>query len=224
MLRPLRAAIRRRGPAITEAGRRAATTGFQLRARTAAALSDGHVSLVVDPTAFVSATVRVEVLAGSRTTVIIGPGVRVEEAVVLSLRGGTLTIGGQTQVRRGTTLVVGGQLEIGTQVVLAAGMVVHCAEQVVIADLTIVGGGTTITDSAHLRTAPGSPVHHSLTTSPVTIGANCWIGADAVIAAGVHVGDQSFVGAGAVVTKDVPAGWLVGGVPARPLRELDEIT
>lgn len=222
MLQPLRAGFRRRGPALTAAGRRAATIGFQLRARAAAALADGHVSLVVDPTAFVSATVRVEVLAGSRTTVVIGPGARVEEAVVLSLRGGELSIGGKTQVRRGTTLVVGGRLEIGEQVVLAAGMAVHCAEQVAIGAFTIVGGGTTITDSAHLRTPAGTPVHHSLTTSPVTIGTNCWVGAGAVIAAGVHVGDQSFVGAGAVVTKDVQPGWLVGGVPARPLRELDE--
>ena len=224
MLRPLRAAVRRKGPAITAAGRRVATSAFQLRARTAAALADGHVDLVVDPTAFVSTTVRVEVLPGSRTTVVIGPGARLEEAVVLSLRGGELSIGGHTQVRRGTTLVVGGRLDVGRQVVLAAGMFVHCAEQVVIGDLTIIGSFTTVTDSAHLRTPPGMPVHHSLTTSPVTIGTNCWVGAGAVIPAGVRVGDQSFVGAGAVVTHDVQPGWLVGGVPARPLRELDELT
>ncbi len=50
------------------------------------------------------------------------------------------------------------------------------------------------------------------------IGRNCFIGAHAIIMPGVTVGDQSIVGAGSVVTKDVPAGSMVGGNPARILR------
>jgi acetyltransferase-like isoleucine patch superfamily enzyme len=222
-LRPARAELRRRSPIVLAAARRSATRLFLLRARAAAALSDGHVTLDVDPSAFVSAHVRIEVLTGTRTEVVIGPGARIEEGVVLSLRGGRLTIGAATQVRRGTTLVVGGQLVIGSGVVLAsAGLTVHCEQQVEIGDLTIIGGHSTLTDSAHLRTPPGEPVHHSLRTSPTRIGRNCWLGAGSVVASGVTIGDQCFVGAGSVVTQDVEPGWLVAGVPARSVRLLEE--
>jgi acetyltransferase-like isoleucine patch superfamily enzyme len=97
---------------------------------------------------------------------------------------------------------------------------VHCADSVRIGDLTIIGEYSTIADSAHLRTPVDVPIHHASRTAPVVIGSNIWIGAHAVITSGVTVGDQSFVAAGAVVTQDVAPGWLVGGVPAKPLREL----
>lgn len=50
--------------------------------------------------------------------------------------------------------------------------------------------------------------------APVTIGRDCWIGANAVILPGVTIGDGSVVAAGAIVTKDVPSGVLVAGNPA----------
>jgi maltose O-acetyltransferase len=53
---------------------------------------------------------------------------------------------------------------------------------------------------------------------PVTIGANVWIGAAAIILPGVTVGDDAIVGAGAVVTRDVPGGATVVGNPAKERR------
>jgi virginiamycin A acetyltransferase len=54
---------------------------------------------------------------------------------------------------------------------------------------------------------------------PTTIGNDVWIGDNAVILAGVSIGDGAVVGAGAVVTRDVESYAIVGGVPARELRK-----
>lgn len=53
----------------------------------------------------------------------------------------------------------------------------------------------------------------------IVIGNDVWIGYEAVVMAGVHIGDGSIVGARAVVTKDVPPYTIVGGVPAREIRK-----
>ena len=57
-----------------------------------------------------------------------------------------------------------------------------------------------------------------LTSAPVTIGKDVWIGANAVICGGVTIGEGSVIGAGSVVTKDIPAGVVAAGVPCRVLR------
>ena len=53
----------------------------------------------------------------------------------------------------------------------------------------------------------------------IVIGNDVWIGYEAVIMAGVHIGDGAIIAARAVVTKDVPPYTIVGGVPARPIRK-----
>ncbi len=52
----------------------------------------------------------------------------------------------------------------------------------------------------------------------ITIGADCWIGTRAILTAGISIGDGAVIGAGSVVTKDVPAGAIAVGVPARVVR------
>ena len=54
-------------------------------------------------------------------------------------------------------------------------------------------------------------------TRPVHIGCNVWIGGAAVLLPGVSIGDDAVIGAGSVVTRDVPAGAVVAGNPARPI-------
>ncbi|KQT31368.1 hypothetical protein ASG29_15605 [Sphingomonas sp. Leaf412] len=57
------------------------------------------------------------------------------------------------------------------------------------------------------------------TTAPVRVGRNCFVGGGSVLMPGVTVGDGAIVGAGAIVTRDVPPYSAVGGSPARVLRE-----
>ena len=57
---------------------------------------------------------------------------------------------------------------------------------------------------------------------PITIGNNVWIGAQVCVLPGVTIGDDSVIGAGSVVTKDIPAGVLAAGNPCRVIREISE--
>lgn len=57
--------------------------------------------------------------------------------------------------------------------------------------------------------------------APIKIGAHVWIGSNATVLAGVSIGEWAVVGAGAVVTKDVPAFTVVGGVPAKVLKTIE---
>lgn len=58
--------------------------------------------------------------------------------------------------------------------------------------------------------------------APIKIGAHVWIGSNVTVLPGVTIGDYAAVGAGAVVTKDVPAMTVVGGVPAKVLKMIQE--
>lgn len=66
-----------------------------------------------------------------------------------------------------------------------------------------------------------NPTHRAdLYPQPVYIGKSVWIGAHATILPGVHIGDGAVVAAGAVITKDVPARTVVGGVPGKIIKEI----
>ena len=57
---------------------------------------------------------------------------------------------------------------------------------------------------------------------PIRIGRNCWLGAGVIVLPGVTIGDNSVIGAGSVVTKDIPANVVAVGNPCRVLREINE--
>lgn len=89
-----------------------------------------------------------------------------------------------------------------------------------IGDYVMIGPNTLITTVGH----PLSPLgrrKHLGQAKPVTIGDDVWIGGNVTILPGVSIGSNVVVAAGAVVTKDVPSNCVVGGVPARVLRELE---
>ena len=61
--------------------------------------------------------------------------------------------------------------------------------------------------------------HQGVQRKGIVIGKNCWIGSKVTILDGVTIGDSCVIAAGAVVTKDMPANTVIGGVPARVLKQ-----
>lgn len=61
---------------------------------------------------------------------------------------------------------------------------------------------------------------HEAQPAPIHIGKGVWIGANATVTPGVSIGDNAVIAAGAVVTKDVPNNTIVGGVPAKIIKEI----
>ena len=69
-----------------------------------------------------------------------------------------------------------------------------------------------------------APGHARVTVQkPIVVGDHVWIGMNAIILPGVTIGRGAVIAAGAVVSKDVPPMTVVGGVPAKPLRQVTEL-
>ncbi len=84
-------------------------------------------------------------------------------------------------------------------------------------DNLLLGPNVTIT-AANYDFHAGTPVtKQPMTEHPVNIGHDVWIGANATVLPGVDIGDGAIIGAGAVVTRDIDAGSVVAGSPARPI-------
>jgi acetyltransferase-like isoleucine patch superfamily enzyme len=112
-----------------------------------------------------------------------------------------------------------GRIVIGDCVLISPGCRLSACSEILIGDGVMMANGVYITDSDWhgiydriARPAEDTPVH---------IGSNVWLGDHCMILKGVSIGENSVVGAGAVVTKAVPANVIVAGNPARVVRQLD---
>lgn len=90
-------------------------------------------------------------------------------------------------------------------------------------------GGITIEDNVQIAPkvnllSEGHPIlsesRHALTVGHIHIKKNAWIGANATILQGVTIGENSIVAAGSVVSKDVPDNTIVGGIPAKVIKQI----
>jgi len=119
------------------------------------------------------------------------PGVRLE-----CWRGGTITIGDGTYLNRNTEIVAARSVTIGRECKIGRDVLIMDTDQ---------------------HAVPGG----ELIVAPVVIEDRAWIGARAIVLKGVRVGHDSVVGAGSVVTRDVPPATVVAGQPARVVRSFD---
>ena len=113
--------------------------------------------------------------------------------------GQNITVGKNVFINSGCCFQDQGGIEIGDNVLIG--------QQVVLATLNH--------DLMPEKRANMSP-------APIKIGNDVWIGAHATILAGVTIGNGAVIAAGAVVTKDVPANTVVGGVPAKIIKNIEE--
>ena len=120
----------------------------------------------------------------------------------------------------GIWVFTGRCLTLGDDVDLAKGVLLTTDGGVKIGDRTLVGYGTSILSSNHvIPDNHGSIFYSGHSKAPVNIGSDVWIGANCTILPGVSIGDGAVVAAGSVVTKDVRPYEVVGGVPAKVIRE-----
>ncbi len=119
----------------------------------------------------------------------------------------------------------GSELVVGDDVGIS-GAVLYAAKRVCIGDRVLIGADAAIYDSDF---HPLDPVKRhqsdvsSIGVAPVVIEPDVWIGARAMVLKGVTVGRGAIVGAGAIVTSDVPAGAIVGGIPAKVIGRVPKL-
>jgi acetyltransferase-like isoleucine patch superfamily enzyme len=123
-------------------------------------------------------------------------------------------IGDRTKIRCHEGLVeIGAKSVLGQECTISAYQHVRIGEQCVIADRAM------FIDFDHGVVEVERPIRkQGIYKRDVEVGNNVWIGYGACILRGVRVGDNSIIGTNSVVTKDVPANAVVGGIPARVLR------
>ena len=92
---------------------------------------------------------------------------------------------------------------------------------VYIGDYTMVGPNVIIATAGH-PIVPELRAQGYQYNAPVRVGKNCWLGAGAILLPGVTIGDNVVIGAGSVVTKDIPSNVVAVGNPCRVLREINE--
>ena len=128
-------------------------------------------------------------------------------------------IGRRVTIYPGVWIVPGRNLTVGDDVDFAMGVLVTTAGGVSIGDRVLIGYRTQIISANHVVPPGREPIFGSgHEKKPVNIKRDAWIGGNCTILPGVSIGEGAVVGAGSVVTKDIPDFEIWAGVPARKLK------
>jgi acetyltransferase-like isoleucine patch superfamily enzyme len=115
------------------------------------------------------------------------------------------------------TTDVDGIIKLGKRVWINDGVMIFSRVSISIGDYSMIGDQVIIYDSNCHYASPEIPPLEK----PVTIGRNVWIGSRAIILPGVSIGDHAVIGAGSVVTKDIPAKCIAVGNSAKVVKIFD---
>lgn len=148
-----------------------------------------------------------------------GSLLRAGRGVRILKRNATIQVGRKVQLHRGVKLSAWGNeghstLAIGDNTAIGDRSEIHAGQRVEIGAGCNIAWDVCILDrDYHKFNSPTEEI------KPVKIGNNVWIGCNCIILKGTTIGDGAVIAAGSVVTKDVPAKTLVGGNPAKVLKE-----
>jgi acetyltransferase-like isoleucine patch superfamily enzyme len=113
-----------------------------------------------------------------------------------------------------------GRIAIGDYCLICPGVRISAATEIVIGHSCMLAQGAFVTDSDwHGLYDRSLPIGH---TVPVAIGDNVWIGDSVIVCKGVRIGENSIIGAGSVVVRDIPANRVAAGNPAVVVKSLEE--
>ncbi|HTR76251.1 MAG TPA: acyltransferase [Solirubrobacterales bacterium] len=112
-----------------------------------------------------------------------------------------------------------GEVEIGAKTVMGQECTISAYQRVRIGEQCVIADRAMFIDFDHGVVETERPIRlQGIYKRDVEVGSNVWIGYGACVLRGVRVGDNAVIGTNSVVTKDVPANAVVGGIPARVLR------
>ena len=144
--------------------------------------------------------IKVRRILAARVFKSIGEGVIFHHDVYI-LSGRNTSLGNGVFVNRGATIDDRGEITVG--------------------DHTMIAAGAILTTHGHILDDFSKPLPFGgRTMAPIVIGSNSVIGYRSVVMPGVTIGDRVIVASNSVVTKDIPDRWVVGGSPAKKIKEL----
>ena len=149
----------------------------------------------------------------------------VEGEVLEALDSGRLEIGRDTLLEPGCWLTLSPQarITIGSGCFLNRNTMLAAVELIEIGDHVMFANNCFVGDADHRYDDPSKPVTWQgfEPKGPVRIGSNCWFGVGCVVTGGVEIGERSVIGANSVITRDLPAGVIAAGAPAKVIREIE---
>jgi acetyltransferase-like isoleucine patch superfamily enzyme len=129
--------------------------------------------------------------------------------------GSDQVFGPNVSIANGERITLGNRCHVGERVCLWAG---NETGRITLGDDVMIGPGTVVTASDYGLVEGTPPAFQPKNERDIVIRNGAWIGANAVVTAGVTIDEGCIVGAGSVVTRDLPANMICGGVPARPIK------